>query len=60
MSHDESETAQPLSGWEASTPPQDTALRQFILAQCAFQRLSGEALGATILALAAIKVWHLV
>ncbi len=49
MSHDESETAQPLSGWEASTPPQDTALRQFILAQCAFQRLSGEALGATIL-----------
>jgi hypothetical protein len=49
MPHDETESAQPLSGWEASAPTQDTALRQFILAQCAFQRLTGESLGATIL-----------
>jgi hypothetical protein len=49
MSHDDSDSAPPLSGWDAATPPRDTALRQFILAQCAFQRLSGEALGATIL-----------
>lgn len=49
MSHDESESAQPLSGWEASAPPQDTALRQFILSQCAFQRLAGEVQGATVL-----------
>jgi hypothetical protein len=49
MAHDESESAPPISGWEASAPPQDTALRQFILAQCTFQRVTGEALGATIL-----------
>lgn len=49
MSHDESDSERPLSGWEASAPPQDTALRQFILSQCAFQRLAAEAQGATIL-----------
>lgn len=49
MPHDAPDATPPLSGWEAAAPPQDTALRQFILAQCAFQRLSGGALGATIL-----------
>lgn len=49
MSHDAADSTPPLSGWEGAAPEQDTALRQFILAQCAFQRSSGEALGATIL-----------
>lgn len=49
MSHDAPDSAPPLSGWEGTAPEEDTALRQFILAQCAFQRSSGEALGATIL-----------
>lgn len=47
MSNDTADSP-PLSGWEASAPPQDTALRQFVLAQTAFQQLSGEALGAEI------------
>lgn len=38
----------PRNGWEASAPPTDTVLRQFLLAQAAFQRLSGEALDATV------------
>lgn len=49
MSNEGSETAGPLTGWEATASPMDTALRQFLIAQTAFQRMSGEALGATIL-----------
>lgn len=48
MSEESSEHAGPLTGWEASAPVSDTVLRQFLLAQTAFQRLSGESLGATV------------
>lgn len=48
MSTDETNQPGPLTGWETTAPAQDTALRQFLLAQTAFQRITGEALGATI------------
>lgn len=39
----------PLTGWELDAPETDTAIRQFLQAQTAFQRLTGESLGATVL-----------
>lgn len=39
----------PLTGWEQDAPATDTAVRQFILAQSAFQRFTGEILGATVI-----------
>ncbi len=39
----------PLTGWEQDAPATDTAVRQFIQAQSAFQRLTGEILGATVI-----------
>ncbi len=39
----------PLTGWEQDAPETDTAVRQFIQAQSAFQRLTGEVLGATVI-----------
>ena len=38
----------PLSGWELDAPETDTVVRQFLQAQTAFQRLTGESLGATV------------
>ncbi len=48
MTTDASPAPPPLTGWEFSAPTTDTVLRQFLLAQSAFQRASGEALGATV------------
>lgn len=48
MPHEATPNAGPLTGWEPDAPATDTALRQFLLAQSAFQRASGEALGATV------------
>lgn len=41
--------AAPLTGWELDAPETDTVVRQFLQAQTAFQRLGGEALGATVI-----------
>ena len=49
MSNESHDSVPPLSGWEADAPPQDTAFRQFVLAQTAFQRAAGEALDAEII-----------
>lgn len=49
MSTEESPAPAPRSGWEPDAPTTDTALRQFLLAQSAFQRSSGEALDATVI-----------
>lgn len=48
MSESAGATLGPLSGWELDAPPADTILRQFLQSQAAFQRLAGEAIGATV------------
>lgn len=48
MSQESPPGAAPLNGWEPSAPPADTALRQFLLAQAAFQRMAGRAIDATV------------
>lgn len=49
MATETTDSQPPLTGWEPTAPIRDTALRQFLLAQAAFQRATGEALGATII-----------
>ncbi len=50
MSTNSGATLGPMTGWEAEAPHSDTALRQFILAQVAFQQLAGDAIGADVIA----------
>lgn len=50
MSTNNGATVGPLTGWEAEAPHTDTALRQFILSQVAFQQLAGDALGGEVVA----------
>ncbi len=49
MTDETGEHRGPLTGWELDAPETDTAVRQFLQAQTAFQRLTGETLGATII-----------
>jgi len=48
MSEESDTQSGPRTGWELDAPDTDTAMRQFLQAQTAFQRLSGESLGATV------------
>jgi hypothetical protein len=49
MTDETGEQHGPLTGWELDAPETDTVVRQFLQAQTAFQRLTGEALGATVI-----------
>lgn len=49
MSESTDKEPEPLTGWEQDAPESDTVVRQFILAQSAFQRLAAEILGATVI-----------
>jgi hypothetical protein len=48
MSENSGASPGPLTGWELDAPHGDTVLRQFLESQVSFQRLAGEAHGATI------------
>ncbi len=48
MTDDSGAKLGPLTGWELDAPETDTVVRQFLQAQTAFQRLTGETLGATV------------
>lgn len=49
MSEENGAQLGPRNGWEVDAPAGDTAIRQFLESQTAFQRLTGEQLGGTVL-----------